>query len=112
MGVALSDNLKSINPWLRCVYMLIIYACLQIAFFVFIIVVLLQFVCVLITGSKNQPLFYFAQGFSDYLSQAFAFLMYVRDDKPFPFSDWPDARSEAQTAKASEDTPSHNDSYK
>ena len=78
------------NTWIRGLYILLLLFCLGIAKFVTAFVVMFQFLNVLFTASTNQQLLKFGNSLSIYHYQVMMYVTYNSDDKPFPFSDWPD----------------------
>jgi hypothetical protein len=50
---------------------------------------LLQTVAVLATGKANPNLAGFNRGLVAFLAQLVGYVTWVHDEKPFPFSDWP-----------------------
>lgn len=77
---------------------------LYVASFVISVLVVVQFVFALVTGSDNNKLRQFGFSLSAYIHQALQFLTYNSEIKPFPFSDWPEApvavRSEGRDESA------------
>jgi Domain of unknown function (DUF4389) len=95
MDEQLKSNLLSSTHWLRLIFMLLFAGLLQLAVLVMWFVVTLQFVFSLITGKDNSKLRELGYGLSTFIYQCLQFLSYNSDEKPFPFSDWPE-----QTAPA------------
>ena len=91
----LKRNLTSSKHWLRLLFMVLLFVILGVASIVVVAVIVLQFLFALITGQDNLNLRRFGQSLAQYFYQALGFLTYSRDDKPFPFDEWP---SEEQTA--------------
>ena len=108
----LRENLTETNTWLRGLNMLlfiIIYAFLfHLAEIVLLAVILAQFVIKLITGSVNQRLLDLAYGTSTYIYQIFLFLTFNSEERPFPFSPWPE-RQPVQKPVASQPAEQDND---
>ena len=86
----LKSNLTSREHWTRLVYMIIFALCLQVASIVMWALVVLQFLFALVTGKDNGNLRSFGQSLSEYIYEALQFLTYNSNDKPFPFSSWPE----------------------
>jgi hypothetical protein len=78
------------ETWIRLLYMIVFGLLSILARMVVWIVAVLQFLLVLITGAENKNLRDLGQGASKWTYQAFLFLTFNSDDKPFPFSDWPE----------------------
>jgi hypothetical protein len=78
------------ETWIRLLYMIVFGLLSILARIVVWIVAVLQFLLVLITGADNKNLRDLGQGASKWTYQAFLFLTFNSDDKPFPFSHWPE----------------------
>ena len=87
---ALKTNLLNADNWIRLLYMLLFGLLLTIARMVIWVVAIVQFLFVLISGEDNTNLRNLGQGVTRWVSQALLFLTFNSDEKPFPFSDWPD----------------------
>lgn len=85
----LKSNLTSSKHWLRLVFMLLFAAVLQLASLVMWVLVIVQFLFSLITGTDNQHLRRFGHSLSTYIYDVLKFLCYSSEEKPFPFADWP-----------------------
>lgn len=83
-------NLLNIETWIRLLYMLVFGLLSVVARMVIWVVAVLQFLLVLVTGSGNENLRDLGQGTSKWVYQAYLFITFNSDDKPFPFSDWPE----------------------
>jgi len=96
MDETLKTNILSAKHWLRLLFMLLFAALLQVASVVMWVLVSLQFLFSLVTGSDNRNLRRFGHSLSQYIYQALQFLIYNSEEKPFPFSDWPESRSDEE----------------
>ena len=83
-------NILNAETWIRLLYMIVFVLLSFVARMVIWVVAALQFLLVLITGEGNPNLRDLGQGTSKWSYQAFLFLTFNSDDKPFPFSDWPE----------------------
>ena len=83
-------NLLNTETWFRLIYMLVFGLLSVVARMVIWVVAILQFLLVLVTGTGNDNLRDLGQGTSKWVYQTFLFLTFNSDDKPFPFSDWPE----------------------
>ncbi|TNE77252.1 MAG: DUF4389 domain-containing protein [Gammaproteobacteria bacterium] len=83
-------NLLNVDTWIRLVYMILFAVLLVIARIVILAVALLQFILVLVTGKVNPQLLELGQGVAKWALQAFLFLTYNSEEKPYPFADWPE----------------------
>ena len=92
-GKSWKERLTSPEHWLRFVFMVLFGVISGIAGYVITAVVVLQFVWALITGEGNDKLRKFGGSLSQYIFQILSFLTYNTEDKPFPFSDWPESKT-------------------
>lgn len=75
--------------WRRALFMLLFALLYSVARFVLGVVVVVQFLVVLFTGSANEQLLRLGSSLSVYAYQVFKFLTFTSDEQPFPMSDWP-----------------------
>ncbi|WHI48172.1 DUF4389 domain-containing protein [Microbulbifer sp. JMSA004] len=90
----LKRNLTSGNQWVRLIYMVLFAVCLQVAAWLLMAVVILQFLFSIISGKSNDNLRRFGDQLASYVYQAIQFLIYNSDEKPFPFAEWPESEVE------------------
>jgi hypothetical protein len=90
MDQQLKSNLTSSKHWIRLVYMLLFAVFLYVASFVVGVLVMVQFIFALITGSDNRKLRELGSSVTLYIQQILLFLTFNSDAKPFPFADWPE----------------------
>lgn len=83
------ENLTEANIWTRLVYMVLVGIAYAVAETVFILVAIFQFMSALFTRQVNAPLLTFASNLSWYIYQIVQFQTFNSEEKPFPFSDWP-----------------------
>lgn len=86
-------NLLNSETWIRLLYMIVFGLLSILARMVVWVVAVLQFLLVLVTGNDNNNLRDLGQGASKWTYQAFLFVTFNSDEKPFPFSDWPEIDS-------------------
>ena len=80
---------KNKSVWVRGLYMLLFIFLLNIAKFVTMAVVFLQFLVVLFTGQANENLLTFGKSLSVYQYQILRFITYNSENQPFPIGEWP-----------------------
>ncbi|MBN8431024.1 DUF4389 domain-containing protein [Microbulbifer salipaludis] len=90
----LKQNLTSSNQWLRLIYMVLFAVLLEIAGFVMLAVVIAQFLFAIFSGSANDNLRRLGDQIASYIYQTLQFLIYNSEEKPFPFSEWPESEEE------------------
>ena len=83
-------NIFRLDSWIRAVYMILFGFLSFISRFIVLVICFLQFILVLLTGELNRNLKSFGERVSIWTYQAFLFLTYNTDEKPYPFSDWPE----------------------
>ncbi|MGH1373508.1 MAG: DUF4389 domain-containing protein [Cellvibrionaceae bacterium] len=94
MSDDIRKNATSAEHWLRLVFMLLFAVIIQVAAAVMWVVVIVQFLFALFTGSDNTNLRSFGHSLSVFIYRTWQFLSYNSEDKPFPFQDWPDSDTE------------------
>ncbi|TNF08352.1 MAG: DUF4389 domain-containing protein [Gammaproteobacteria bacterium] len=98
-------NLLNTGTWIRLLYMILFALLLVLARLVILAVAVLQFIFVLVTAKPNLPLLELGQGVAKWALQAFLFLTYNSDEKPYPFTDWPETQIVApEPVKAAEES--------
>ncbi|WP_396589210.1 DUF4389 domain-containing protein [Bermanella sp. R86510] len=94
------NNLKSESFWLRSLFMVLFFIVFRIADILVLLVAISQWFYVLLTGDSNASLSRFSGGLAAYVAQIVNYLSYNAEQKPFPFSDWPEPGDES-TGKSS-----------
>ena len=77
----------------RLLYMIAFWFLGHVAFSVAIFLAALQFVVVLITGEKNEELRKFSRNLIQYVWECLAFVIFAREEKPFPLGRFPSVTS-------------------
>jgi hypothetical protein len=85
----LKEHVKDTSVWTRLLFMLLFAVLYWVAEAVIMVVVLFQFLCVLLTGNRNDKVLALGAQLSTYAYQIFRYLTYNSEDKPFPLGDWP-----------------------
>ncbi|MEE2784662.1 MAG: DUF4389 domain-containing protein [Pseudomonadota bacterium] len=96
MDNQIKENLSEPNIWTRLGYMVLYIIAYAVAETVFALVAIFQFLSALFTRQVNTPLATFAANLSWYIYQIVQFQTFNSEEKPFPFSDWPN-KSPGQT---------------
>ena len=103
----MTDNkgtLSNSNTWVRLAYMFVFTLLVMAARLVITLVVIVQFLLVLVTGSDNENLRNLGQGLGKWVYQTVMFLTFNTDSKPFPFDEWPEVDpSEGYSVRSAED---------
>ncbi len=84
----LKQNLQDSNQWMRILYMVLFWVVLYFVMMVTAVIIFIQVLFALITGSDNKNLRKFAADLTKYINQIILFLTYNEDRKPFPFAEW------------------------
>ncbi len=89
MSGNLRQKLTRPSIWLRLVYMIVLAIAFNIAEIVILAVVVFQFLAALFTRKPNTQFTRFGRNLACYLQQIISFMTFATDEKPFPFSQWP-----------------------
>ena len=89
--MTIKDNVKNQAVWLRGLFILIFGVILYFAFILVWLLVVFQFVSKVVTGNLNRQLADFSSGLLRYISQILGYITFQSDERPFPFSPWPEA---------------------
>jgi len=84
----LKKNLKDTNQWSRILYMVLFWIILYFVMMVVGVIVFIQVLFALFTGSDNENLRKFGADLTQYIHQIISFLTYNENRKPFPFGAW------------------------
>ncbi len=76
--------------WLRLVFMIVLSVAFNVAEVIIFAVVAFQFLASLFTGQPNDRLAGFGRNLARYLQQITVYLTFTTEEKPFPFTPWPD----------------------
>ena len=90
------ENIKDTSIWLRGLYMLLFAVFFSVGRIVLTVVVVIQFLIRLLSGELNQQLLGFGSSLSHYLHGVMLYLTFNTEQRPFPFSDWPEATPPAE----------------
>ena len=87
----LRNNLLDSGHWLRILFMLCFAFAAWVVSLLLAVLVLVQLLIALVSGNANPNLQKTGYQFVRYLQQILQFLLYNREEKPFPFADFPSA---------------------
>ena len=93
MDAQLKKNLIVKNKWIRGLCMLLFVLIYKIATVLVAAVAVFQFFATLFAGKTNELLMAFGERLSAFIYQIVQFLTFNTEDKPFPFSQWPQGAS-------------------
>ena len=95
--MTIKENVKNTDVWLRGLFIVIFAAILYFAFILVWLLVVFQFVTKLVTGDLNRQLADFSTGLLRYISQTLGYITFQSDERPFPFSPWPEKEKPVAT---------------
>ncbi len=95
--MTVKENVKNPDVWLRGLFILIFGVILYFAVILVWLVVVFQFVTKLLTGDLNRQVADFNGGLLRYISLILGYITFQSDDKPFPFSPWPEKEKPVAT---------------
>ncbi len=90
MSGDIKENVTRRSIWLRLVYMIVLSVAFNLAEFITFAVVAFQFLASLFTGQPNDRLTRFGRNLARYFQQITVYLTFTTEEKPFPFTPWPD----------------------
>ncbi len=90
MSGDIKKNLTRRSIWLRLVFMIVLSVAFNVAEIITFAVVAFQFLASLFTGQSNDRLARFGRNLAHYLQQITVYLTFTTEEKPFPFTPWPD----------------------
>lgn len=102
---ALKNNVTNGNQWTRILYMLLFGVILYLVMMVLCVVVIVQVIFALISGSPNDDIRRFSSDLLRYLRQVVMFLTYNRDAKPYPFQSWQSDEADDEIIEAEYEEP-------
>ena len=98
----IKENAKNVDVWTRGLF-IIIYAVIFYFLFALIwLVVIFQFIMKLITNELNQPIFEFCDSLIQYVTQILFYITFKSEERPFPFSPWPKAKTDTKAITENE----------
>ena len=97
MGI--KDNAKNIDTWLRGLFILIYGVIFYFLYGLIWLLVIFQFVTKVLTGGLNSNLEQFSTRMTCYAMQILNYITYQSEERPFPFSPFPEVGAEAMPSK-------------
>ena len=86
----LKKNICSESFWLKTLYLIVFYTVYRLLDLVVLLLLLMQWGSQLTTGKYNDFLSRFGISLACYMKQLVGYLAQASDEKPYPFSAWPD----------------------
>ncbi len=107
MSENIKENVTRRSIWLRLVFMIVLSMAFSVAEIITLAVVAFQFLASLFTGQPNDQLARFGRNLARYLQQIIVYVTFATEEKPFPFTPWPNEPHEE--APVEEDSNQLND---
>jgi len=90
MSGDIRENVTRRGIWLRLVFMIVFSVAYGVAELVTLAVVVFQFLASLFAGKPNDRLTRFGRNLARYFQQITVYMTFATEEKPFPFTPWPD----------------------
>ena len=103
----IKDNAKNTDTWLRGLFILVFGVVFYFLYGLIWLLVIFQFITKVITGELNSNLEQLSTKMTSYAMQILNYITYQSEDRPFPFSPFPEGDVEALSpeVKSEEKTP-------
>lgn len=105
----IKDNAKNTDTWLRGFFILVFGVIFYFLYLVIWLLVIFQFITKLLTGELNSNLEQFSTKMTSYALQILNYITYQSEERPFPFSPFPEGNIGAQRPKLEEKSPKKSD---
>jgi hypothetical protein len=84
-----APSLREPFPFARLFLTIVFGVIASIAFWLFVVLALLQFVTIAIAGQKNEELQYFSRRMGRFIQEVFDYITLASDTQPFPLGPFP-----------------------
>ena len=91
----IKDNAKNTDTWLRGLFILVFAVIFYFLVGLIWLLVIFQFVTNVITGALNSNLEQFSTKLTSYALQILNYITYQSEERPFPFSPFPNGNAKA-----------------
>ena len=81
------------DKWLRGLNMLLFIVIKYVVSWLILLIAVLQFILDILLGKPNDKLINFTENLNFYYYQIVNFLTYNSEEKPFPFTSWPNRKN-------------------
>ena len=85
------QNLKENSTWMRGLYIVLFMIIYSVTEIVITLVVIFQFLSVLLTRETNGKLLILGLNLSTYIFQILNYMTFNSNERPYPFSEFPDS---------------------
>ena len=96
----IKNNVKNTDTWLRGFFILIFGVIFYFLYGLIWLLIIFQFVTKVITGGLNNNLEQWSTRMTCYAMQILNYITFQSEERPFPFSPFPEGNVEAQQAEA------------
>lgn len=93
----IKENAKNVDVWTRGLFIVIFAVIFYFLFALIWLVVIFQFIMKLITNELNEQLLGFCDSLIKYVSQILFYITFKSEERPFPFSPWPQTEPEEKS---------------
>ena len=101
----IKNNVKNKDIWLRGLFILIFGVIFYFLYGLIWLLVIFQFITKVLTGKLNSNLEQWSTRMTCYAMQILNYITFQSEERPFPFSPFPEGNVEAQQAEAEDKEP-------
>lgn len=91
MNADIKENVKNVDVWIRGLFIIIFGVILYFVFGIIWLLVVFQFLTKVFTGELNLQLTNFSKSLTRFAFQILNYITFQSEERPFPFSPWPEA---------------------
>ena len=91
----IKDHAKNTDTWLRGFFILVFGVIFYVLYIVIWLLVIIQFVTKVLTGELNSNLEHSSTKMTSYAMQILNYITYQSEERPFPFSPFPETEEKA-----------------
>ena len=96
----IKDHAKNTDTWLRGFFILVFGIIFYFLYILIWLLVIFQFVTKVLTGELNDNLEQFSTKMTSYAMQILNYITYQSEERPFPFSPFPEQNIQTHTPEA------------
>ena len=93
------QNIKDQSTWMRGLYIVLFTVIYSVTEIVIALIVTFQFLSVLLTRQTNDKLLSLSMNLSSYIFQILKYLTFNSNERPYPFTDFPDGNKSIPESK-------------
>ncbi len=101
----IKDHAKNTDTWLRGFFILVFGVIFYVLYILIWLLVIFQFITKVLTGELNSNLEQFSKKLISYASQILNYVTYESEQRPFPFSPFPEEHIKVLRPETVEKTP-------